>query len=309
MNSGPSPLHGPLRRLLGASGHAVLMRAWRRLEYERLRLRGATGWWLRARRAPRVSFTPERPTRHHVVYACCARAGYALRTQPRRDDALVVAFSTETSWSPDQSLLALARHRRVLNLGCTDITKTRVNEVFARSFGRPLAVDPTTHVGPAVEKSDLNAVHDGRIVNCPLTSPAPGAVYQRLIDNRTTDGRVVDIRVAIVDGTVPVTYHRYRPEDRRFRSGNERAELTDPTEVLDDAERAGLLRFAADMGLDLGEMDVLRDRDDGQIYVVDVNPTPWGPPSGIAREHVEPALTRYTDAVRSLGEHPWGRPR
>jgi hypothetical protein len=31
------------------------------------------------------------------------------------------------------------------------------------------------------------------------------------------------------------------------------------------------------MGLDYGELDVLRDADDGRLYVVDVNTTPFGP--------------------------------
>lgn len=190
----------------------------------------------------------------------------------------------------------------MLNLGCTDISKTHVNTVFAATFGRDLGLDPTRHIGPAVCKSDENAVHDGEIVDCPIRAPAPGAAYQRLIDNRTGDGRVVDIRVAIVDGTIPVTYHRYRPEDRRFRSGNERAELVESTEVLTAGETRQLLAFARAMGLDLGEMDVLRDRHDGQIYVVDVNPTPWGPPSGLVPTDAEPALRHLTAALRRVVE-------
>jgi hypothetical protein len=38
------------------------------------------------------------------------------------------------------------------------------------------------------------------------------------------------------------------------------------------------LRLCREMRLDFGELDVLRDRHDGRIYVVDVNRTPWGPP-------------------------------
>lgn len=32
------------------------------------------------------------------------------------------------------------------------------------------------------------------------------------------------------------------------------------------------------MGLDYGELDILRNNLDGRIYVVDVNKTLWGPP-------------------------------
>ena len=37
-------------------------------------------------------------------------------------------------------------------------------------------------------------------------------------------------------------------------------------------------RFAADLGLDWGGVDVLRDRMSGRIYIVDANKTDMGPP-------------------------------
>ena len=43
-------------------------------------------------------------------------------------------------------------------------------------------------------------------------------------------------------------------------------------------EEKALLDLAARIGLDYGEIDVLRDVD-GEIYVVDVNKTPWWPKS------------------------------
>lgn len=39
-----------------------------------------------------------------------------------------------------------------------------------------------------------------------------------------------------------------------------------------------LLRLCRALGLDYGELDVLRDVEDGKLYVVDVNNTPWAPP-------------------------------
>ena len=41
-------------------------------------------------------------------------------------------------------------------------------------------------------------------------------------------------------------------------------------------EEEAILDLAARIGLDYGEIDVLRDAD-GEIYVVDVNKTPWWP--------------------------------
>lgn len=305
MNEVPSRLHGPLRRVLGPRRHDALVRWWREVGYQRARWPYALRrFWLRGRRAPTVAFHPQRPSQYHVIRRICARLGYAITGRPDPRDDAVIAFSTETRWDPDPGLHRLAEERPVLNIGCTDISKRRVNEVFAESFGYELAVDPLTHTGPAVRKSDRNAVHDGEIVACPVATVPHDVVFQRVIDNRTGDGRVLDLRVVVIGGRVPLLYRRYRPEDRRFRSGNERAELATPREELTDDEVASLERFASTMGLDVGEMDVLRDAGDGRIYVVDVNTTPWGPPSGLVADDHEPALDRLAEAFRTVVETP-----
>jgi hypothetical protein len=54
------------------------------------------------------------------------------------------------------------------------------------------------------------------------------------------------------------------------------------------------------MGLDYGELDVLRDLGDRRIYVVDVNPTPDGPPNHIGAADSEIALARMADAFNEV---------
>lgn len=44
------------------------------------------------------------------------------------------------------------------------------------------------------------------------------------------------------------------------------------------------------MGLDWGELDILRNKDDGRAYIVDVNNTPAGPPNHLSKEDKERAL-------------------
>lgn len=50
------------------------------------------------------------------------------------------------------------------------------------------------------------------------------------------------------------------------------------------------------MGLDYGELDVLRDTEDGKLYVADVNNTPWDPPtismSKVFQWHYKDSLRR-----------------
>ena len=57
-----------------------------------------------------------------------------------------------------------------------------------------------------LEKSEGNAVHDGREIQGPLL-PAQlrvGKVYQRIIDNRTENGLFEDLRVVVIQGEVPL---------------------------------------------------------------------------------------------------------
>ena len=64
----------------------------------------------------------------------------------------------------------------------------------------------------------------------------------------------------------------------RFASGaNLRVVARDPADVFSEAEMARIAAFNAAMGLDWGTLDILRDVDDGRIYVVDVNKTDVGP--------------------------------
>lgn len=268
-----------LRALLPDAAYAAMMRRWRDLEHDLARLPAARARRRAGDRPVQVGFWPHRPDQYHVVSRICAHLGHGITTSRRRADVLV-AWDTATRWTPPADLV----RPEVVNARCTDISKQRVNEVFEAVTGRALAVDPRTHHGMAVEKSDQNAVHDGEQVSCPR-EPRQGSVYQRLVDN-TVDGgtHVVDIRVPVVGGTIPLVYLRRRPLDRRFRSGNERADSLPVDEVLTTDEVDELLAVAAAMGLDLGEMDVLRDRADGSLWVVDVNTTPWGPPSGIGDE-------------------------
>jgi glutathione synthase/RimK-type ligase-like ATP-grasp enzyme len=118
-----------------------------------------------------------------------------------------------------------------------------------------------------------------------ITCPAPrrdGYVYQRVIDNRVGD-RVLDIRVPIIGDSIPFVYFKYRPVATRFSNTNERAELRATADALSAEEREQLLALSRSMGVDYGELDVLRDADDGLLYVVDVNTTPSGPPNGLGR--------------------------
>ena len=70
-----------------------------------------------------------------------------------------------------------------------------------------------------------------------------------------------------------------------------------------------MLRFARALGIDYGELDILRDRDDGRIYIVDVNNTPFGPPNHLPWSDSRRAVRRLAHAVSEQfleGHYPLG---
>ncbi len=248
---------------------------------------------LRWRRGARIAFSPAPPRPWYLLWAVARVAGARFTAPDKADyvfyfeDATAAAPAAPAGFSP----------QRLKNFECADVSKSRVARVFEDVFGYPLSIDPEVWDGPAVEKSEINGAHDGRIVDCPR-DPLPDRVYQRVIEN-TDDGRIMeDLRCPTVAGEIPVVFIKRRPADARFANWNSEVSLVAPESVLSDDERDRLARFAQAMNLDWGGLDVLRDRRDGRIYVVDVNKTDMGPPTALALAAQARAALRLARAFR-----------
>jgi hypothetical protein len=183
--------------------------------------------------------------------------------------------ATTTSNKPP---LKLKRGARLINFGCTDVSKSRIAAAFEKAFGYPLALDPTRHAGLAVEKSEINGAHDGHVIQCPAHR-LPGRAYQRLIDNRCADlAMVEDLRTCTVGGRPICVFIKRRPLPKRFQNTNSEVVLRMPAEVFSQDELVRIAAFNREMGMDWGAIDVLRHRGDGKLFVVDANKTDMGPP-------------------------------
>lgn len=164
-----------------------------------------------------------------------------------------------------------------INGRCCDITKSRIADIFAEVAGYELRVDPLRHEGEMVCKSEANSTHDGAVVVGPLTATEPDRAYQRLIDNRHDGKTAVDLRPCVVGDEIPFTYVKYRPLADRFSDRFSHVVAQRTETIFSAGEITLILRFCRRIGLDLGELDVLRDRTDGRIYIVDVATTPNSP--------------------------------
>ncbi len=262
---------------------------WRKLPRTRIPLKALLGYRLRyffllfrnGFRAPTILFYPEYPSKKTLVFAICRHQGYNITTDLHRRCDLALAWEN-TTWRPEYpELRDTAAHVRVLNLACRDISKKHLGETFEQVFGYPLTVDPLHHQGECVQKDDRNASKTGKIVSAPLSGPVPGCSYQRLVNNILDDGRCEELRTLIIGGRIPLVAVRLKLIADRFRSQWDEVYLRETDEIFPAAEQENITRFCERSGLDWGELDILRDRDDGRIYIVDVNNTPWGPPSAL----------------------------
>ena len=222
---------------------------------------------------------PQRPRPYHILYKMAHILGYRLTTDLRADAVACLAFRDTTVWEPDAKLTELAAIRPVLNCRCIDISKKHVGAVFERVFGYTLTVDPCTFTGECVKKSNDNGTHDGVIITCPIRRDEVdhSCIYQRVVNNRIAGSDLVfDIRVPVYDGVIPFAYLKYRDANRRFDNCL-RSVTVDVAEVLSPEEIQKTCALCRALGLDLGELDILRDLDEGRIYIVDVNKTPGTP--------------------------------
>ncbi len=238
----------------------------------------------RGLKRPTVLFYPGKSSPGYAIYKVLHRAGCRISTNPNKPFDVAIYWEGSTVRTPDAKLIALSKQCEILNLGCQDISKVRVSAAFAQVFGYSIDIDPRTHHGKCVRKSDENAKHDGQIIECPVAEFDSKYVFQKVINNQVGDDLVEDIRVPVFRDDIPFVYLKYRKLATRFLNTNDSARIARVHDYLSTEEIEQIVLFCREIGLDYGELDVVRDRDDGRIYILDANTTPWGPPNHLSAE-------------------------
>jgi len=153
------------------------------------------------------------------------------------------------------------RDKIVLNRGCWDISKQKVNDIF-----NDISIDPRKHQGMAVEKREWQGGHRWHsIIECP-TEPKKGYIYQKYIDDRE-EGLYIRYRIFLMNGVITHVNKRY--EKNRFKTSTVRVENIAPDEFFTNAEMRDILKKCCKFGIDFGEIDLLMDNE--QKIVIDVN--------------------------------------
>lgn len=243
----------------------------------------------------RLLFYPHRPGKRFIMYKICLMLGYRKSKDPKGRFDLAMKWSNDTIAPVDENLEKLAGSQKIINIECNDDSKPLVHRSFSAVFGYGFDLDPTAFRGTAVKKSVFNGLHDGVLIDCPIPAREKGFVYEKLINNETGDGLIEDIRIPIFRDRMPFAYLKYRPREKRFEKTNTKVILTEVETVLtpDEIQKVGM--FCRKAGLEYGELDVLRDRDDGRIYIIDLNNIPGGMPWQISPRDERIAMNKMRD--------------
>ncbi len=230
---------------------------------------------LSGHKRPKIAFAPDQPRPWYLIWPVLHVAG--ARIVKDSEDADIIMQFDDSTESSTPTTIGHSKHAKTVNFECTDISKSRVAEAFERAAGYGLGVDPETYSGMIVDKSEINAAHDGRIIAGPIPR-VEGRAYQRLVDNEIPGGLVEDLRTCTVNGEPSLVFIKRRPLSRRFLNENTEVFIKNPQDVFSKDELDVIRAFTKEIKLDWGGVDVLRDANDGRIFIVDANKTDMGPP-------------------------------
>ena len=240
---------------------------------------------------------PHYPSRGSTIYKIGKVLGYNITNKPKKSTKLAIYWEYLTFREEFQFLEEYATSKKVVNLHSRNISKQYVDKVHKDVFGYSTIINPLEYNGKIVKKNDINAKHDGEIIQGPITHLEDGFIYQILIDNTFTPELVMDIRVPVVNKTLDFVYLKYRNISERFKNTTVKTDVEPINKILKDEEIELLNQFCQMLHLEYGELDVLRNKDDGKIYVVDVNNTPQGPPANTSKENSKIVLEKIGKAL------------
>ena len=243
---------------------------------------------------------PHYPSRGSTLYKISKRLGYNITNKPKSNIKFAVYWEYLTYRQEYQMLEELSANKQVINLYSRDIGKLHIDKIHKDIFGYSTVVDPLNYTGKIVKKSDINAKHDGTILQAPINSIDESCIYQILIDNTVSEKLVMDIRVPVVGAVLEFVYIKYRDISERFKNTTIKTEIAAVDSVFDIDEIRLLNAYCKELRLDFGELDVLRNNDDKKIYVVDINNTPQGPPANISKEDAEFAMNEISYAFEKF---------
>jgi hypothetical protein len=185
------------------------------------------------------------------------------------------------------------------NKGCYDVSKEKVQNCMFAAFGYSQKVNPISYRLPYVDKSNLQAKHDGFIRAKPVT-PKPNRVYEMMLD--TKKGNYYLEHRVFVFNEARFVIEKKKPVNDRFGWKSEETKYYEVTDVFTPVQIECINRFCECFDVQLCELDVMiTDRP----YIIDVNNMAGGTDDfGIFRicnnKDFEWLYNRYADCLSNM---------
>ena len=226
----------------------------------------------------KILFNPDYPNKEfYSITHIINLMGYAVTVNPNESCDIGFLWDDKTLVNCPDVLLKLAKHTPVININCTDISKTTVDHISTQIFGYSNIIEPLTHTGKCVEKPNENGVKGGHVIDCPISKIKIGCIYQNLIDS-TMDGYQHEYRVAVILNEIAmVCLVKQRPAKSSLDFREQLPPIPLAIEQAFDAHEAHqILSFCLKINLDFGELDIVRCRQTQRLFILDANKTPAG---------------------------------
>ena len=101
-----------------------------------------------------------------------------------------------------------------------------------------------------LKKNNLNAMHDGVIIKCPVEKKEEGFIYQRILNNIYDDKSVWHFRTPIIKDIIPFVYLKLKKTEERFTEIVYKAFLEETGKYFSDDEAEKIILVCSELGLD-----------------------------------------------------------
>lgn len=227
----------------------------------------------------KVLFYPDKGDRKGNHSLCkqrvfCDYLGLEIINNPFDDFDFAVYLDLYDINRPEPILYRIEEHKKVVNLHCNNLDRFYIDEVFTEVFG----YSSLAKTGERCVKKEncQGGGHYGVIMECPAKKDE-GFIYQKFIDCRINEDTIRVIRPVIFGRKIKALIIKESdskdPFEQNDKISKEYFYNKKDWIFFSDYEIKQMEQVAERLGLDYGEYDVVRDKDN-RIYIIDVNNIP-----------------------------------
>lgn len=222
----------------------------------------------------KMLFYPDLPRPINKITDICNRLRISITNDPLSNFDLAIHWDYNTYCKLPDDTRKLFENVHCINEDIFDVSKSYVDSIFEEVFSISTLIKQEHGFinGLCVKKCELQASHDMSIVPIPFVRE-PGFVYQKLFDSRFCFSHCLELRVPVFDDTIPFVFAKVKSITNPARS-LDAVSLLETHDAFSDDEISNIILFSQYMGMDFGELDIIRNNSDNQIYILDVNNMP-----------------------------------